>query len=107
GPTALMVVHPHGQPAINAQLLGVELLADVLAAAVAAWAATFAGTYARRLALVTSFGLAAWFSIEVSYWNWYGFPGTYALAQLVDQVGGFFAAGLVVAWIVRPRAAAT
>ena len=106
GPSGLLIYHPHGGPTMNAKLLGTELLTDILAVAIAAWAASHARTFARRLALVTAFGLAAWLSIEVSYWNWYGFPTNYALAQLVDQVAGFFFAGLVVAWLVRPQPAA-
>jgi hypothetical protein len=106
GPSGLLVYHPHGGPSMTGRQLGIELLGDVLAVAVAAWAATRMRSYAGRLALVTAFGLAAWFSIEVSYWNWYGFPSAYAMAQLIDQVVGFAAAGLVVAWIVRPVEAA-
>ena len=106
GPSGLMVYHPQGGETMNGNLLGIELLADILAVAVAAWAASHARTYGRRLALVTAFGLAAWLSIEVSYWNWYGFPSAYVLAQLVDQVLGFAFAGLVVAKIVRPAEAA-
>ena len=106
GPTGLLVYHPHGGPTMNAQLLGTELLTNILAVAVAAWAAAHGRTFGRRLALVTAFGLVSWLSIEASYWNWYGFPTEYALAQLVDQVAGFFFAGLVVAKIVRPEPAA-
>jgi hypothetical protein len=106
GPTGLLIYHPHGGPTMNAKLLGTELLTNILAVLIAAWAASHARSFGKRLALVTAFGLAAWLSIEASYWNWYGFPTNYALAQLVDQVGGFFFAGLVVAWIVRPEPAA-
>ncbi|HET9767953.1 MAG TPA: hypothetical protein VFS60_13940 [Thermoanaerobaculia bacterium] len=106
GPSGILIYHPHGGPDMNAQLLGTELLTNILAVAIAAWAASHARTYGRRLALVTAFGLAAWLSIEVSYWNWYGFPTSYALAQLIDQVTGFFFAGLVVAKLVRPEPAA-
>jgi hypothetical protein len=105
GPTGLLIYHPHGGRTMNAQLMGTELLSNILAVAVAAWAAAHARSYGRRLLLVTAFGLAAWLAIEASYWNWYGFPTNYALAQLVDQVGGFFVAGLVVAKIVRPEPA--
>ena len=107
GPSGLLIYHPHGGQTMDAQLFGIEVLADILAVAIAAWAAAHARTYGRRLALVTAFGLAAWLSIEVSYWNWYGFPSSYALAQLIDQVTGFFFAGLVVAKLVRPEPAAT
>ena len=106
GPSGLLIYHPHGGATMDARLFGGELLTNILAVAIAAWAAAHARTYGRRLALVTAFGLAAWLSIEASYWNWWGFPTTYALAQLVDQVGGFFFAGLVVARIVRPEPAA-
>lgn len=102
GPSGLIVYHPQGGETISAKLLGSELLADILAVALAAWAASHARSYGRRLALVAAFGLASWLSIEVSYWNWYGFPSAYVLAQLVDQVAGFTFAGLVVAAIVRP-----
>jgi hypothetical protein len=106
GPSGLLIVHPHGEQSINARLLLVELFSNILAAGLAAWAATHARTYARRVALVTAFGLCAWTSIEISYWNWYGFPAAYTLAQLVDQVVGFLVAGLVIAAIVRPSSAA-
>ena len=106
GPSGLLIYHAHGGPTMSGQLLGTELLTNILAVAVAAWAATHARTFGRRLALVTAFALAAWLSIEASYWNCYGFPINYALAQLVDQVAGFFFAGLVVAKIVRPEPAA-
>jgi hypothetical protein len=103
GPSGLMVHHPQGGQTIGPTLLGTELLADIFAVALAAWTASHARTFGRRLAIVTAFGVAAWFSIEVSYWNWYGFPSAYVLAQLVDQVLGFALAGLVVAKIVRPQ----
>ncbi|HEV8239855.1 MAG TPA: hypothetical protein VGS57_10855 [Thermoanaerobaculia bacterium] len=106
GPAGLLIYHPHGGSVMNPKLFGIELLTNILAVAVAAWAASHVRTFARRVALVTTFGLAAWLSIEASYWNWYGFPTNYALAQLVDQLGGFFFAGLVVAWLVRPAPAA-
>jgi hypothetical protein len=106
GPSGLMVYHPQGGETIGPKLLGTELLADIFAVAVAAWLASNGRTYGRRVALVAAVGLAAWLSIEVSYWNWYGFPSAYALAQLVDQVVGFALAGLVVAKIVRPADAA-
>ena len=106
GPSGLLIYHPQGGATLGPKLLATELLTNILAVALAAWAAAHARTFGRRLALVTAFGLAAWLSIEASYWNWYGFPTTYVLAQLVDQVAGFFFAGLAVAKIVRPEPAA-
>ena len=61
-------------------------------------------SYGARVGVVALLGLVAWLSIEVSYWNGYGFPTAYELAQLVDQVGGFACAGCVLAKLVRPPA---
>jgi hypothetical protein len=106
GPSGLLLYHPQGGQPFTARMLLLELLTDILAVFVAAWVATHGATYGRRVAIVAAFGFASWFSIEVSYWNWYGFPTAYTLAQLVDQVASFAVAGLVVAKIVRPGAAA-
>jgi hypothetical protein len=38
----------------------------------------------------------------VPYWNWYGFPTDFTLAQIVENTVGWFLAGLVLALIVRP-----
>ena len=39
-----------------------------------------------------------------SYWNWYGFPTEFEIAEAVDQVVGWFLGGLVLAALVRPTA---
>lgn len=49
-------------------------------------------------------GLLSWVSIEVSYWNWYSFSMPLVLMGLLDAVGGFFLAGLVVGWQIRKSA---
>jgi len=49
-------------------------------------------------------GLVASLAIDVSLWNWYGFPTAYSAASLADEVIGFTAAGLGMAWIIKPGA---
>jgi hypothetical protein len=49
-------------------------------------------------------GLLSWASIEVSYWNWYSFSMPLVLMGLLDAVGGFFLAGLIVGWQIRKSA---
>jgi hypothetical protein len=44
-------------------------------------------------------------SIGVSYWNWYGFPLDFTAGEAIMEIVGWFLAGLVLAAIVRPRAA--
>ena len=56
----------------------------------------------RFLALV---GLVAALSTNVSYWNWYGFPGIYVAANIFTIFMGFTIAGAVAAAIFRAGAA--
>ena len=37
----------------------------------------------------------------MSYWNWYRFPSAYAVAEAIDQVGGWICGGLVLAAVFR------
>jgi hypothetical protein len=39
--------------------------------------------------------------VNLQYWNWYGFPGDYTFAALLDDVIGFTLVGMVVAWRVK------
>lgn len=43
---------------------------------------------------------------DVAYWNWYGFPTVYLLAQAAIHVGGALAGGLVLAALVKSRSRA-
>jgi hypothetical protein len=102
GPTGILVYHPQGSQPLSPRLLFTELLADILAAGVlAAVLAKLVATLASGARLGMLFGLFAWLSITVSYWNWYGFPAGYALAEAIDQVVGWMLAGLVIAWLLR------
>jgi hypothetical protein len=38
---------------------------------------------------------------NVSYWNWWGFPGAYTASYMFIQVVGFFLVGLVAAFMFR------
>jgi hypothetical protein len=86
-----------------------ELLGDMVAGflgAVIAFGLSGTMSFWRRVLLMAAIGLVATIDIDVSYWNWYGFPTTFLLAQFVDHVGGWFFLGLVVARICRrPQAA--
>jgi hypothetical protein len=56
-----------------------------------------------KVFLSTLLGLFAWLSISVSYWNWYGFTGAFTSAELIDQLGGWFFGGLVLAGMTRRK----
>ena len=55
-----------------------------------------------RTACVTIVGLLASLMTLVPYWNWYGYPTDFTLAQIVEHTVGWLLAGLVLASIVRP-----
>jgi hypothetical protein len=38
---------------------------------------------------------------NISYWNFFGFPGNYTVAAVVFQILAFFLLGLVVAGVVK------
>jgi hypothetical protein len=109
GPSGFLVCHPEGLPGMSVRLLGIELLTNIAAALIAAF------LISRSLGSLTSFfsrfffvfviGFVPFFSVDASYWNWYGFPAAYSLASLADQVIGFGLAGLVMAKMMKPAAA--
>jgi hypothetical protein len=104
GPTGLMVYSPGGQPPMQRRQLSTELLADILAACIAAWVVSLTKvSFGQRVALVTLLGVFAWFSISVSYWNWYHFPAAYTAGEAIDQVGGWLFGGIVLAAVFRGR----
>lgn len=105
GPRGVLVFHPEGAVAMSPWQLGKELLTNVatcLLAGILLWcAADRLGSYAKRVAFVAVLGLLTWLAVDVPYWNWYGFPETFTLAQLPDSVIGFALAGCVLGALVK------
>jgi hypothetical protein len=63
-------------------------------------AASVFGGFWKRVFIVTIIGVAACSGVSAIYWNWYGFPTEFFIAQIVDMVIGFFLVGLVVCKMV-------
>lgn len=109
GPHGVLVYHPHGEASIHwPKHLFLEILGDIGAALLAAFflskaVAGLAG-FGARVQFVAFLGLFASVAVDVPYWNWYGFPTNYTVATMLDQVVGFFLAGLVLAAIIKPAA---
>ena len=51
---------------------------------IASLPARIGGSRVKRMLLSAALGFFAWMSIDVSYWNWYEFPSSYAMAQMID-----------------------
>jgi hypothetical protein len=104
GPHGILVYHPTGDEPMNMRYMGVELLSNTIAAFFVAFVLSMtAAGFVGRVIGSTLFGLVSWLSIEVSYWNWYGFPTDYLAAQAIDQVAGWFLAGIGIALFVKGR----
>jgi hypothetical protein len=104
GPAGVLIIQPQGAEAMSPRQLWTELATNSVAALLAALLLTqVRSTYWRRVAFVTLLGIFGFVTISVPYWNWYGFPADFTMAEAIDQVVGWFLAGLVLAAIVRCR----
>jgi len=105
-PSGLLVYHPPGANGMTIQMLVIEFAKEVVVSIIAAFllAQTILVSYATRAAFVGLIGLAAGLTTNVSYWNWYGFPGNYTAAYAAIDIVGYIVAGLAIAAIVKRRA---
>jgi hypothetical protein len=108
GPAGLLVYSPTPEKPMSPKQLIIQLVTDFLAVLFATFllakAASNIRGYFGRVIFVASFGLISTLALSFPYWNWYGFPFGHTLAELIEQVVGFFIAGLVLAAFVKPGA---
>ena len=108
GPSGILVYHPALSFSFGKALvveLGTNILQVLLAVILLGQASLV--SFAARWRFITLAGILAAISTNISYWNWYGFPGNYTLAYVCTVAMGFVFAGLVAAAIVKPGAAST
>jgi hypothetical protein len=101
GPRGILIFDPTGGQPMSAAQLGAEFASNVLAALLLAiiLARVPAGR-AGRMLLGGAMGIFAWASIDVSYWNWYRFPGAFTRAQSIEQGVGGLVTGLAIALVL-------
>jgi hypothetical protein len=103
GPYGFMVIYPNGRDASLSKRLPIELGTNVVCALFAAiLVSCLRPGFVVRVAGVTLVGILASIMTLVPYWNWYGFPTDFTLAQFVEHTVGWLLAGVVLALIVRP-----
>jgi hypothetical protein len=103
GPSGLLAYHPSLNFSFGKALmveLGTNMFQVLLA--VILLGQTRIVNFVGRWRFITIAGFLAAISTNVSYWNWYGFPGNYTLAYICTVAMGFVFAGLVAAAIVKP-----
>jgi hypothetical protein len=106
GPSGILIYHPNGRKAISPGQLLTELGTNVFQGILAAILLSFAiglRSYASRVGFVTVAGVMAGITTNISYWNWYGFPGNYTFAYACTEIVGYLCIGLVAAAIVKQK----
>jgi hypothetical protein len=106
GPSGILVYHPTWDFSFAKAMpteLGTNIIQMLLA--VLLLGQTSLTGFAARWRFLTIVGLVAAITTNVSYWNWYGFPGNYTVANIFSIFMGFAIAGLVAAAIAKPAAA--
>ena len=105
GPNVFLVYRPTGIAPMSPRQLGFELLSNILAAIVGAFMLSWTvPSFGKRVGLAAMIGLAAWLSVNVSYWDWYRFPANFVGSELIEQFIGWGLSGAAIALILKPRA---
>jgi hypothetical protein len=104
-PSGILMYYPPGRPFAFGKSLVVEFSTEVLQAILVIWllAQTRIGSFAGRVGFVLIAGILAAITTNVSYWNWYGFPGVYTASYILVEIVGFFLVGIVAALLLRNR----
>jgi hypothetical protein len=103
-PSGFFIYHPAGARPMNmGKFLTIEFATELCEALLAVWllAQTRLVTFGGRVGFVTAAGIMAAIATNISYWNWWGFPGNYTGAYILIQVVGFFLVGVVAALMFR------
>ena len=102
-PSGLLIYKPAGTTFDFAKCLVTEFGIDFLEALLVVYllSQTVLGTFGGRVMFVTVAGLLAAIATQPSLWNWYGFKGSYTLANIVMETIGFLCAGIVIALVTK------
>ena len=103
-PSGFLIYHPAGSRPMNmGKYLTIEFITELCEALLAVWllAQTRITTFGGRVGFVTAAGVMAAIATNVSYWNWWGFPGNYTGSYILIQVVGYFLVGVVAAIMFR------
>ena len=105
-PSGILIYHaPGSRPFQMGKLLSVEFLTELIEAFLAVFllSQTRLTSFGARVTFVTMIGIIAALSTNVSYWNWYGFPGNYTGAYMLIQFVGFLCVGLVAGLVLKKQ----
>ncbi len=95
-PSGILIYHPAGRPGLNPAMLGLEFGKEFVMTllALVLLSMTRLESYGSKVGFVAVVGLIAAMSTNISYFVFYGFPGSYTTAYIFTELMGFLAAGL-------------
>jgi hypothetical protein len=105
-PSGILMYHAPGRPFTIGKWLGIEFGTELLEAILVVFllAQTCIVSFAGRVGFVLAAGILAAVTTNISYWNWYGFPGVYTASYMLIQMIGFLLVGVAAALILPKRA---
>jgi len=95
--------HPPGRQFVFGRSLAIEFSTELIAAILVIWllSQTRIASFGGRVGFVLLAGILAAIATNVSYWNWYGFPGVYTASYMLIEVIGFLLVGIVAGLMLR------
>jgi len=104
-PSGILMYHPPGRQFAFGKSLAIEFSTELLEAilVISLLARTRIATFGGRIGFVLVTGILAAVATNVSYWNWYGFPGVYTASYILIEIIGFFLVGMVAGLMLRTR----
>jgi hypothetical protein len=104
GPYGIMIYHSSGAGGSMTGQLVNECVLNIALALLAAFLLSLAPGltgYVPRVGFVTLLGVMVGLTVNVEYWNWYGFPLNYTVAAVAESIIGFLIVGLIAAALVK------
>jgi hypothetical protein len=107
-PSGILMYHAPGRSFTIGKWLGIEFGTELLEAILVVFllAQTRVVSFPSRVGFVLVAGILAAITTNVSYRNWYGFPGAYTPSYVLIQIIGFLLVGVVAALLLPKRAPA-
>ena len=105
-PSGILMYHAPGRPFTFGKWLGIEFGTELVEAILVVFllAQTRIVSFAGRVGFVLAAGILAAITTNISYWNWYGFPGVYTASYMLIQIVGFLLVGVAATLILPHRA---
>ncbi|HEY3429522.1 MAG TPA: hypothetical protein VGK39_02525 [Cyclobacteriaceae bacterium] len=102
GPAGMLVYRPVGGNPFSPGKLVVQFISNFISVLIVTLVASLLyTTYWGRVGIISLLGILTCSSVSTIYWNWYEYPTSFFMAQVLDMLIGFFLAGLVICRILK------